>query len=637
MKHPHDLDEPVSTPARTAGRLRSALILLATSGVIVAAGAGLVLAGQGAALQIHVALAGVGMALALLICLWEIARLRRITRAHALAMVGTNDGMWEWDPVSKELKVGKRLLNILGYADDFLGDTEQWIELVHPDDRVGYNEAVATHLKGLTPHFYHEYRVRAEDGAYRWLAARGVAQRDGRGVARLMAGSITDITERRADEARIRYLAHHDALTGLPNRAQLMEQVPRLIARAAGRGDMLGVLFVDLDRFKTINDAMGHSVGDILLKGVAGRIAEALRPLDQVYRQGGDEFIAVLPEIAGAGDAGHVAERILEAITRPMRESGLELHTAATIGIALFPADGSDTETLLRNADTAMYAAKARGGASCHFFSEQMNERLQRRMALEAALRNAIATGELELHYQPQVNVADGRVVGAEALLRWHHDGRFIPPDHFIPVAEETGMIHAIGDWVLDTAIAQAARWHATYASPPRIAINLSPRQFWHNGLARGIIQRLQNHNLPPESIELEVTESVLIQPEGPAIGELRTLRQHGLHLALDDFGTGYSSLSYLRNLPVNRLKIDKSFIFPLAGNSTDSPEDAAAIVRAIIAMAHSLSLSVVAEGVETTAHLHTLQDMGCDLYQGYLLSPALPAGQFAARFLEPN
>jgi diguanylate cyclase (GGDEF)-like protein len=351
-----------------------------------------------------------------------------------------------------------------------------------------------------------------------------------------------------------------------------MEQVPRLIARAAGRGDMLGVLFVDLDRFKTINDAMGHSVGDILLKGVARRIAEALRPLDQVYRQGGDEFIAVLPEIAGAGDAGHVAERILEAITRPMHESGFELHTAATIGIALFPADGTDTETLLRNADTAMYAAKARGGASCHFFSEQMNERLQRRMALEAALRNAIATGELELHYQPQVSVTDGRVVGAEALLRWRHDGRFIPPDHFIPVAEETGMIHAIGDWVLDTAITQAARWRATYASPPRLAINLSPRQFWHSGLARGIIQRLQDHQLPPEGIELEVTESVLIQPEGPAIGELRTLRQHGLHLALDDFGTGYSSLSYLRNLPVNRLKIDKSFIFPLTGSTPKTP-----------------------------------------------------------------
>ena len=636
MKLPHDQDEPATAPTRTSGRRCRLLLILTSTGLALALAGLLAFVSKDSGLPPYMLLTSAGLSLALFICIWEIARLRRITRAHALAMVGTNDGMWEWDPVSKELKVGKRLLNILGYADDFLGSTEQWIELVHPDDRAGYNEAVATHLKGLTPHFYHEYRVRAEDGAYRWLAARGVAQRDGRGVARLMAGSITDITERRADEARIRYLAHHDALTGLPNRAQLMEQVPRLIARAAGRGDMLGVLFVDLDRFKTINDAMGHSVGDILLKGVARRIAEALRPLDQVYRQGGDEFIAVLPEIAGAGDAGHVAERILEAITRPMHESGFELHTAATIGIALFPADGTDTETLLRNADTAMYAAKARGGASCHFFSEQMNERLQRRMALEAALRNAIATGELELHYQPQVSVTDGRVVGAEALLRWRHDGRFIPPDHFIPVAEETGMIHAIGDWVLDTAIAQAARWRATYASPPRLAINLSPRQFWHSGLARGIIQRLRHHRLPPECIELEVTESVLIQPEGPAIGELRALRQHGLHLALDDFGTGYSSLSYLRNLPVNRLKIDKSFIFPLTGSTAENPEDAAAIVQAIIAMAHSLSLSVVAEGVETADHLRALQHMGCDLYQGYLLSPALPAEQFATNFLQP-
>lgn len=636
MKFPDDQDEPAAAPAPTFGRhCRLLLLLTSTSLALTLAGA-LAFISKDSDLPPYMLLTGAGLGLALVSCTWEIARLRRITRAHALAMVGTNDGMWEWDPISKELKVGKRLLNILGYADNFLGNTGQWIELVHPDDRAGYNEAVATHLKGLTPHFYHEYRVRAEDGAYRWLAARGVAQRNGRGVARLMAGSITDITERRADEARIRYLAHHDALTGLPNRAQLMEQAPRLIARAAGRSDMLGVLFVDLDRFKTINDAMGHSVGDILLKGVARRISEALRPLDQVYRQGGDEFIAVLPEIRGASDAGHVAERILEAITRPMREAGLELHTTATIGIALFPADGGDTETLLRNADTAMYAAKARGGANCHFFSEQMNERLQRRVSLEAALRNAIAAGELELHYQPQVSVSDGRVVGVEALLRWHHDGCFIPPDHFIPVAEETGMIHAIGDWVLDTAIAQAACWHAEYALPPRIAINLSPRQFWHGGLAQGILQRLHNHKVPPESIELEVTESVLIQPEGPAIGELRALRQHGLHLALDDFGTGYSSLSYLRNLPVNRLKIDKSFIFPLAGSHTENPADAAAIVRAIIAMAHSLSLSVVAEGVETTEHLHALRHMGCDLYQGYLLSPALPARQFAETFLRP-
>lgn len=634
MKPHPDKDETPPAPS-TERRCRLFLGFVSLSLALMVAGA-LAFVANDKDLPPYSAFVGAGVGLTLIACLCEIARLRRITRAHALAMVGTNDGMWEWDPVSKELKVARRLSSILGYADDFLNDSEQWTRLIHPDDRARYHEAVANHLKGITPHFYHEYRVQAADGAYRWLAARGVAQRDRRGVARLMAGSITDISERRADEARIRYLAQHDPLTGLPNRSQLMEQVPRLIARAAGRSDMLGVLFINLDRFKTINDAMGHSVGDLMLKSVARRITEALRPLDQVYRQGGDEFIAVLPEISGAGDAGHVAERILEAITRPIHEAGLDLHTAATIGIALFPGDGTDAETLLRNADTAMYAAKARGGSSCHFFSEQMNERLQRRVALEAALRNAVSAGQMELHYQPQVNVADGRIVGAEALLRWRHEGRLIPPDHFIPVAEETGMIHTIGEWVLDTAISQAARWHADCASAPRLAINLSPRQFWHSGLARGIIQRLQGHRLPAESIELEVTESVLIQPEGPAIGELRALRQHGLHLALDDFGTGYSSLSYLRNLPVNRLKIDKSFIFPLAGQRAENPQDAAAIVRAIIAMAHSLSLSVVAEGVETAAHLHTLKVMGCDLYQGYLLSPALPADQFAANFLRP-
>ena len=575
---------------------------------------------KGHDLPLYMVLSGMALGLALIVCVWEIVRLRRITRAHALAMVGTNDGMWEWDPITKELKVGRRLLNILGYDDNFLGDTHQWLQLVHPDDRAGYNEAVAAHLKGETPHFYHEYRVRAQDGAYRWLAARGVAQRDGRGVARLMAGSITDITERRADEARIRYLAHHDALTGLPNRVQLMEQVPRLIARAAGQGEMLGILFVDLDRFKTINDAMGHSVGDILLRKVAGRIAETLRPLDQVYRQGGDEFIVVLPEINGSGDAGHVAERILEAITRPMGETSLELHTAATIGIALFPADGEDADTLLRNADTAMYAAKARGGASCHFFSEQMNARLQRRVALEAALRNALASGELALHYQPQMAVDSGRLVGAEALLRWSHEGRLVPPDHFIPVAEETGLIHSIGEWVLDMAIAQAARWRAHCGTAPRIAINLSPRQFLHSGLSRGIIQRLTNHGLPADCIELEVTESIFLEDDRRTHLILSELRRIGLRLALDDFGTGYSSLGALRTHEFDTIKVDQSFMRGVGENPRNR-----VIAQSVAQLARALYVETVAEGIETEEQLRYAQDAGFTNLQGFILGRPMP------------
>lgn len=573
---------------------------------------------------------------ALALCLREIMRLRRMSRAHALAMVGANDGMWEWDPLSRELRVGQRLLNILGYADNFLTSTHQWLELVHPDDRAGYNEAVARHLKGETDHFYHEYRVRASNGEYRWLAARGVALRDSKRVGRLMAGSVTDITERRADEARILFLAHHDALTGLPNRTQLTERVPRMLERAAGEGAGLAILFVDLDRFKTINDAMGHSVGDQLLKAVARSIPDALRPLDLIFRQGGDEFIVVLPDIDHEDAAGHVAVRVLDAVSRPMQEAGYHFHTSASIGIALFPRDGQDADTLLRNADTAMYVAKSRGGSGIHFFSEQLNERLQLRVSLETALRSAVQAGELSLHYQPQLELGSNRLVGAEALLRWNHKGQMIPPDRFIPVAEETGLIDSIGDWVLDTAIAQAADWHRRHTDSPRVAINLSPRQFWRQTVARGILARLEQHGLPAHKVELEVTESLPVQPEGAAITDLRNLRDHGIHLALDDFGTGYSSLSYLRRLPVNRIKIDKSFILPLAGHTLagGARDDAEAIVRAIIAMAHGLSLSVVAEGVETNAHLDALHAMGCDLYQGYLISPALTAANFESRFL---
>ncbi|MDD3354259.1 GGDEF domain-containing phosphodiesterase [Zoogloea sp.] len=572
--------------------------------------------------------------LGLILALREVCRIRGITHVHELAMEGAHDGMWSWDPLSKRLLVGARLLGILGYTRNFLDSTNAWLELVHPDDRAGYNEAVARHLKGETPHFFHEYRVRASNGSYRWLAARGLARTGRDGKADLMAGSISDITDRKADEARIRHLAHHDILTGLPNRARLMEQLPRLIAHE--RRQPLAVLFVDLDRFKGINDTLGHSVGDHLISAVARRISDTLRPQGEVYRQGGDEFIVILQHLEKAEDAGQVADQILERIGEPIHLDQHDFNISASIGIALHPADGQDSETLLRHADAAMYAGKASGGGCHHFFSARLNERLQHRVLLESALRQAIGRQELSLHYQPQVDLVSGRVIGAEALLRWQHAGRAIPPDHFIPVAEETGLIHPIGDWVIEQAIAQAARWRASHPEAPRIAINLSARQFWQPGLADALLQRLALHALPPGCIELEITESVMVQPEGPAINELSILRKQGVHLALDDFGTGYSSLSYLRNLPINRLKIDKSFIQPLT-REKNSTHDQNGIVRAIIAMAHSLTLEVVAEGVESTLHRDILAEMGCNLFQGYLTSPALPPEEFASRFLTEN
>jgi len=581
----------------------------------------------------------VGIGLAALCAGREILALRRAARSHELAMEGAHDGMWSWNPVSKELQVGTRLLSILGYGDNFLPDTHAWLALVHPEDAPRYNRAVAEHLKGNTPHFYCEYRVRAKSGEYRWIASRGIAVRDHNGIATLMAGSVTDITERKLNEERMLYLAHHDQLTGLPNRLLLADRLPQTLGRAQRANGRAAVLFVDLDRFKNINDSLGHTLGDRLLQTVARRLQEVLRQSDTIVRQGGDEFIVILGDLKNAEQAGQVGAKVLEILARPYREGSYDFFLTASIGIALYPEDGNDMEALLRNADTAMYEGKSSGGNTVRFYSGHMNERLQHRVSLENRLRRAMEQQQFELYYQPQLSLTDGRLVGAEALLRWREDGSLIPPDQFIPVAEETGLIVPLGHWVLRTAIAQAAAWQriwqAAGETPPRIAINLSARQFWGGGIARQVLDLLGKEGLRPEAIELEVTESVLLRQEADSVEELRRLREAGVPLALDDFGTGYSSLSYLRLLPIETLKIDKSFISAL--DDEVQGEEAEAIVRAILAMAHTLELSVVAEGVEHPGQLRMLQDMDCDLYQGYLESRPLPAEEFLGRYAPGN
>lgn len=563
-------------------------------------------------------------------------RAYRALRAHELAMSGAHDGIWEWNPITKELKVGSRLLAILGYTDDFLFDTHRWLALVHPEDRRIYNQAVARHLKGLTDYFYCEYRVRAHNGEYRWLAARGLALQDRRGVSRLMAGSVSDITEARNQEAQIRELALHDQLTGLPNRRSLDEWFPGMLAEASRLKRRVGVVFMDLDRFKNINDTLGHRAGDELLKAVARRLPLVLRAYDVVFRQGGDELIILLPALESADEAGPAACRILEAIGEPVRIEGLELRITASLGLAIFPDDGKDPETLLRNADIAMYEAKSAGGNELRFFEDRMNIRLHQRVSLESRLRRAVENGDFSLHYQPQVRCADGALVGAEALLRWTDCGRPIPPDQFIPLAEETGLIDPLGEWVLETAIAQAGRWHREHASAPRVAINLSIKQILRRDILQGLLDRISRASLAPSAIELEITESVLLNPEGSGIATLRNLRDAGLRLALDDFGTGYSSLSYLACLQLDVLKIDKSFIAALGApdTATQQMRDGRAIVHAILAMAREMRLEVVAEGVETSAQHQRLRELGCDLCQGYLFSRPLPVEDFARQHL---
>jgi diguanylate cyclase (GGDEF)-like protein/PAS domain S-box-containing protein len=572
-------------------------------------------------------LSGVGL------LLWfEWRKLRSIRQAYDMAMLAAHDGFWEWNPITKELHTGTRLLEILGYQHDFLPDTHAWLKLVHPDDISIYNNAVSEHLKGNSNFFYCEYRVRASNGSYIWVASRGIAVRDRRGRAYQMVGSVTDISERRNYQETMEFLAQHDDLTGLPNRLMLAEKLAQSIEQAQQSGQRLAICFIDLDRFKNINDTLGHRAGDQLLQSVALRLGANLPANCQLFRQGGDEFIVLMTSTPDLSTVLTAAGQLRELIATPFTSLSADFFTSASIGISLFPDDASDGETLLKNADTAMYEAKAAGGNAVRTHTPQMNQRLLSRVTLETQLRSALPQNELALHFQAQVDTASGRLTGAEALLRWQHEGQNIPPDQFIPVAEDTGLIIAIGDWVIDRAIAQILEWRHLYGDIPPIAINLSPRQFWRPALSHLVLDKLRAAGLPASALEVEVTESVLLHAEAGSLEELQNFRESGVRIALDDFGTGYSSLSYLRRLPINILKIDRSFIIDLTSPTESATSQA--LVRAIIAMAHSLSLKVIAEGVETPEQLACLKELDCDVIQGYLISRPLPPAEFSAKFL---
>ncbi len=441
---------------------------------------------------------------------------------------------------------------------------------------------------------------------------------------------FSDISALKDSEAKFEHLAHHDPLTGLPNRLLFHARMEHALTRAKRTQSQLAVLFLDLDRFKTINDSYGHPAGDQLLREVAHRLVDCVREDDTVARLGGDEFTILIEDLPDSRSAASTAVKILESLASPFNLDGIEVYSSCSVGVALFPDDGADATTLLRNADSAMYRAKEMGPKSFHLYTASLSQMAKERLEIESGLRHALERSEFVLHYQPQFSVSDGRVVGAEALIRWYHPEKgIIPPGRFIPIAEQSELIEDIGEWVIGAACAENRRWQEAGIPHIRVAVNVSGRQITHTPLADIVRKILKSSGLDPRYLEVEITESVAMSRADVSAQTLESLKELGVSVAIDDFGTGYSSLSYLKRFPIDRLKIDRSFIHDLPRNAHDE-----AIAQAVVALGHSLQLTVIAEGVETAEQLESLRSQGCDEVQGYLFSRPLSAARFEL-FLE--
>jgi len=436
-----------------------------------------------------------------------------------------------------------------------------------------------------------------------------------------------DITVRKKYEEQILRQANYDDVTRLPNRVLALDRLSQALARAHRQKSMVGLLFIDLDRFKIVNDTLGHATGDHLLREVGQRLSLCIREGDTVARLGGDEFTIVLPDIGAPKHAEVVADKVLDVFAQPFMVDGQELFTTASVGITLYPLDAHDSHALMRNADAAMYRAKEMGRNRAQFFTRELNEQAMERVRIESLLRHALERNEFSLHYQPIIDLRSGRLVGTEALLRWKNETLgTVPPAHFIPMAEDTGQINMIGAWVIRTACRQVAEWRKLGAAPLRISVNVSSRQFRSPALIEAVSQSLNDNQMPPDHLELEITEGLLMEDVPEITLAFQRLTALGVRFSVDDFGTGFSSLSYLKRFPVTSLKIDRSFVKDVI----DDP-DHAVLVQAIINMAHSLNLHVVAEGVETAEQMAFVRENGCDSVQGYFVGKPMPAETFSS------
>ena len=544
----------------------------------------------------------------------------------SLVLETASDGIWDWDLARNDFLGNQALAQMLGLAEDGpVATTPRQISThLLDEERASVRRAIIDCLKGKTEMYRSEHRLRRTDGRVIWILERGrVVERAPDGRALRLVGSFSDITVQKDNEERIREMAFYDALTGLPNRSLLGERTEASMQQVREHRTQLALLFVDLDHFKNINDSLGHFTGDLVLQAVAQRLSRLVGDKGLVSRLGGDEFVVVLPH-ANPEQAADLARRILREGGKAYPVEERLLTITPSIGISIFPDDATDFETLLRHADIAMYRAKEEGRNGFRFFTPEMNEMVCQRLELESAMREGLARGEFLLHYQPQVSINTGRVIGLEALARWNNPllGQ-VPPGVFIPVAEDSGLIAPLGDFVLKAACTQARTLQDAGLPPMVMAVNISGAQFRHPTLPSLVANTLKETGLAPEWLELELTEGVLMEDTTGAAQMLNRLKAMGVRLSIDDFGTGYSSLAYLKSFPIDKLKIDRSFVADLERNPQDQ-----AIIRAIIGLAHSLGIEVIAEGVETLAQLQQLDQDGCDEYQGYLCARPLPCAE---------
>lgn len=581
------------------------------------------------------------------------ARLAHSERLHRFLVESSPDIVYTLDESGCFVFINPRVETLLGYArSELLG--AHYTRIVHEDDVALARFAFAERRSDERASTNIELRLicnpRAQPGRplrhlVTTVSAMGVyddgvpahgAPAQGRGAVprRRFVGSygvVRDITERKRAEETITFQALHDQLTDLPNRRLFKDHLELALVQAERRGQLVGVMFIDLDRFKLVNDTYGHMLGDELLRGVAQRLRGCVRAGDTVARQGGDEFTVLLPDLSNADDALTIAQKILAELDKPFQLGEREFRATASVGIATYPRDGLTAEQLMQNADIAMYEVKSSGRNGGRMFTTEMNAGHTQRLVLENDLRQAIAQGQFEAHFQPQVSLSQGRVVGVELLIRWRHPVLgLLLPGQFVALAEETGLICALSDWVLERACAQLALWHALGHRHLRMAVNLSPLELARSDIVERVTAPLSRHNLPPGVLEIEITENMLLDDAPSVVEKLERLRAQGVRVAIDDFGTRYSSLAYLRRFPIHSLKIDQSFVRDL-GAEGDSP-----IIQDIVGIARGFNLQLVAEGVETVEQLHALRAMGCDEVQGYLLGRPMPASAMTPLLTTP-